>query len=66
MATNNNQNGWLSGLGIGFGVSLSAVPEQQQPGGSSDPNQYEQLDRSNAGSNTLKVHPCPSLFLYRS
>ena len=62
MASNNNQqNGWLSGLGIGFGNSLSCVPEQQQqqqqPGASSDPNQYEQLDRSTVGSNTLKVYP---------
>ncbi|KAJ3640149.1 hypothetical protein Zmor_003465 [Zophobas morio] len=62
MASNNNQqNGWLSGLGIGFGNSLSCVPEQQQqqqqPGASSDPNQYEQLDRSTVGSNTLKRNP---------
>lgn len=56
MASNNNQqNGWLSGLGIGFGGSLSCVPEQQQQqaGASSESNQYEQLDRTS--SNTLKV-----------
>lgn len=54
MATNNNQNGWLSGLGIGFGAPLSVVPEQQ-PGSTSDANQFEQPDRSSAASNTLKV-----------
>lgn len=54
MASNNNQNGWLSGLGIGFGPPLSSVPEQQGSSGS-DMNQFEQLDRTNAGSNTLKV-----------
>ncbi|XP_044257458.1 CTTNBP2 N-terminal-like protein isoform X2 [Tribolium madens] len=61
MASNNNQqNGWLSGLGMGFGGSLSCVPEQQQqqqPGASTDPNQFEQLDRTSAGSNTLKRNP---------
>lgn len=59
MASNNNQNGWLSGLGIGYGASLSSVPEQQGTS-TSDTNQFEQLDRSNAGSNTLKVpfRPC--------
>lgn len=51
MATNNNQNGWLSGLGIGFGGTLSAVLEQQGPEGS----QFDQMDRGNAASNTLKV-----------
>jgi hypothetical protein len=56
MASNNNQqNGWLSGLGMGFGGSLTCVPEQQQPGASSESNQYEQLDRTSVGSNTLKV-----------
>lgn len=54
MATNNSQNGWPSGLNIGFGAPLTAVPEQQ-PGTASDSNQYEHLDRSNVGSNTLKV-----------
>ncbi|KYB29825.1 Uncharacterized protein CG10915-like Protein [Tribolium castaneum] len=61
MASNNNQqNGWLSGLGMGFGGALSCVPEQQQqqqPGASSDPNQFEQLDRTSVGSNTLKRNP---------
>lgn len=58
MATNNNQNGWLSGLGIGFGAPLTAVPEQQQQGVPPDINQYEQMDRSNnAASNTLKRNP---------
>uniref|UniRef100_A0A1Y1LH36 Cortactin-binding protein-2 N-terminal domain-containing protein n=1 Tax=Photinus pyralis TaxID=7054 RepID=A0A1Y1LH36_PHOPY len=56
MASNNNQNGWLSGLGIGFGPPLSSVPEQQSSS-TSDMNQFEQLDRSNAGSNTLKRNP---------
>lgn len=54
MATNNNQNGWLSGLGIGFGGALSCVPEQQ-PSSSSDNSQFEHLDRTTVGSNTLKV-----------
>jgi hypothetical protein len=58
MASNNNQqNGWLSGLGMGFGGSLTCVPEQQQPGASSESNQYEQLDRTSVGSNTLKRNP---------
>lgn len=56
MATNNNQNGWLSGLGIGFGAPLSVVPEQQ-PGTTSEGNQFEQLDRTATGSNTLKRNP---------
>ncbi|KAF5300172.1 hypothetical protein FQA39_LY11206 [Lamprigera yunnana] len=56
MASNNNQNGWLSGLGIGFGPPLSSVPEQQGAS-TSEINQFEQLDRSNAGSNTLKRNP---------
>lgn len=54
MATNNNQNGWPSGLSIGFGAPLSVVPEQQ-PGTTSDSNQFEQHDRTSAASNTLKV-----------
>ncbi|XP_018320632.1 uncharacterized protein CG10915 [Agrilus planipennis] len=54
MASSNNQNGWLSGLG--FGPPLSSVPEQQ-PTSSADVNQYEQLDRSSASSNTLKRNP---------
>lgn len=58
MATN-NQNGWLSGLGIGLGAPLSVVPEQQT-GGTSDVNQFEQLDKNTASSNTLKV----SIFFY--
>ncbi|CAH0562207.1 unnamed protein product [Brassicogethes aeneus] len=56
MATNNNQNGWLSGLGIGFGAPLSAVPEQQS-GSSPEINQFEQLDRNSISSNTLKRNP---------
>lgn len=51
MATNNNQNGWLSGLGIGFGGTLSAVLEQQ----GQEVNQFDQMDRANTSSNTLKV-----------
>lgn len=51
MATNNNQNGWLSGLGIGFGGTLSAVLEQQ----GQELNQFDQMDRANTASNTLKV-----------
>lgn len=51
MATNNNQNGWLSGLAIGFGGTLSAVLEQQ----AAEVNQFDQMDRGNAASNTLKV-----------
>lgn len=58
MATNNNQNGWLSGLGIGFGGTLGAVLEQQGP----EVNQFDQMDRGNAASNTLKVSF--SLLLY--
>lgn len=54
MATNNNQNGWPSGLSIGFGVPLSVVPEQQ-PGTTSESTQFEQHDRATAASNTLKV-----------
>ncbi|KAL3289877.1 hypothetical protein HHI36_023267 [Cryptolaemus montrouzieri] len=54
MATNNNQNGWISGLG--YGAPLSAVQEQQ-PGTSPEINQFEQLERSNAGCNTLKRNP---------
>lgn len=57
MATNNNQNGWLSGLGISFGAPLNAVLEQQS-NSSSEGHQYDQLDRSTAGSNTLKVVFC--------
>lgn len=52
MATNNNQNGWISGLN--YGAPLCAVQEQQ-PGTSPEINQYEQLDRPNTGCNTLKV-----------
>lgn len=55
MATNNNQNGWLSGLGIGFGAPLNVVLEQQS-NSSSEMNQFDQLDRSNIGSSTLKVN----------
>lgn len=55
MATNNNQNGWLSGLGLGFGAPLSVVPEQQSCSTSDGNNQFEQLDRNAATSNTLKV-----------
>lgn len=51
MATNNNQNGWLSGLGIGFGGTLSAVLEQQ----GQEVNQFDQMDRANTSSSTLKV-----------
>ncbi|XP_045481217.1 CTTNBP2 N-terminal-like protein isoform X3 [Harmonia axyridis] len=54
MATNNNQNGWISGLS--YGAPLSAVQEQQ-PGTSPEMNQYEQLDRPNTGCNTLKRNP---------
>lgn len=54
MATNNNQNGWLSGLSLGYGAPLSAVPEQQG-GSSQEINQFEPLDRNNTSSNTLKV-----------
>lgn len=53
MAANNNQNGWLNSLGIGYGTPLSVVPEQQA--GTSEVNQFEQLDRAATGSNTLKV-----------
>lgn len=61
MATNNNQNGWLSGLGIGFGTPLNAVLEQ--PGNSSqETSQFDQLDRSAACSNTLKVSLHSSTF----
>lgn len=53
MAGNNNQNGWLNSLGIGYGTPLSVVPEQQP--GTSEGNQFEQLDRAAVGSSTLKV-----------
>lgn len=58
MATNNNnQNGWLSGLNINLGSPighLSVVPEQQSSS-SAEMNQFEQIDRTSNGSNTLKV-----------
>ncbi|XP_044765082.1 CTTNBP2 N-terminal-like protein isoform X2 [Coccinella septempunctata] len=53
MATNNNQNGWISGLN--YCAPLSTVQEQQT--GTSEINQYEQLDRPNTGCNTLKRNP---------
>ncbi|XP_065166204.1 CTTNBP2 N-terminal-like protein isoform X2 [Atheta coriaria] len=55
MAGNNNQNGWLNSLGIGYGTPLSVVPEQQP--GTSEGNQFEQLDRAAVGSSTLKRNP---------
>lgn len=55
MATNNNQNGWLSGLGIGLGAPLNVVLEQQS-NTPAEMNQFDQLDRSNIGSSTLKVN----------
>lgn len=55
MAANNNQNGWLNSLGIGYATPLSVVPEQQA--GTSECNQFEQLDRAATGSNTLKRNP---------
>ena len=54
MATNNNQNGCLSGFTSGLGPPLSVVPEQQMDS-TSDMNQFEQIDRSSTGSSTLKV-----------
>lgn len=60
MATNNNnQNGWLSGLNINLGSPighLSVVPEQQSSS-SAEMNQFEQIDRTSNGSNTLKRNP---------
>ncbi|XP_060516199.1 CTTNBP2 N-terminal-like protein [Cylas formicarius] len=51
MATNNVEIDWLKGLGVAadLGPSLSTVPENQ-PGTS----QYEQMDRTNLSSSTLK------------
>nr|XP_022914814.1 uncharacterized protein CG10915 [Onthophagus taurus] len=57
MATNNNQNGWLTGLNIGIGGPLTVVPEQQQSGTTSEMNQFEQIDRNATASNTLKRNP---------
>lgn len=68
MASNNNQNGWFSGFGIGFssgGTSTNPSGEKsvQAPSGSQpDMMHFEQLDRTTTGSNTLKVFIL--LFIY--
>lgn len=62
MASNNNQNGWFSSLGIGFGGGSSTVnaspekPTAPLPSGSQpEISHFDQLDRTANASNTLKV-----------
>lgn len=68
MASNNNQNGWFSGFGIGFSsggssTNPSAEKSAQSPSGTQpDMMHFEQLDRTTTGTNTLKV--CTSRFIY--
>lgn len=54
MAGNNAEIEWLKGLGVApdFGATLSTVPENQP--GTSPMNQYEQMERTNLSSSTLK------------
>lgn len=61
MASNNNQNGWFSSLGIGFGGGSSTVnaspekPTAPLPSGSQpEISHFDQLDRTANASNTLK------------